>query len=821
MQFADDVALATAIQRPDRRLASKLEIDWGHDGQYDHAYSDFSRLLLSAKRDGAIDSDLPERVNVVIGASSGDVRIRIGGRKRWDEYTAVQLLSPNRFDSPLYGTKVEGTKIRYSRVIYTSEGRKVVRQFTGKIREYYPSVQTGEVELVCQDNLDLNGSPVTFPLWGVGTVSPYFQFWYTDPAVGRPFSTTWLIEEALRQCDYHTGPKPRDGCVSYQTCNGSLLPSFGYGHLAEGTNVDKYPHSLTYSNNNPWEEGLYGLAPRRITDTTTNKAFFNSQSYVYVPQNGTSNGPVNLVWSAWVKFIPSAGASNRYVQSHFWLDDAPAIDGGGSGSYGRATALVYEDGDFRMQVQEGWLADQFGYRTWQWQWDLPAITDGWHYVSFAYKFRNNLIAYELKIDGVAQGTAHVVNSPGAFGFRHGTFGTKYSNPISFTTQIPVQHVQWSSKTLADFPVYVAGEELPPLNDDGLPFAIVNQTRSEIAWIPDTVDKDGWDLLKEIVSAEFGAIYINEYGQVVTIPHAQIRNVTEVMYQDAPTVNDDQLMDFPVNPSVDQYRNAISISWTFRYSQEDIVWRNKSAKDYYLPVGGNIPIDDYPVEDVIAIRSGVNYLSFEDNDEKAIPLWQTSIASCQYANPDLESLGGYVVTLQVRNSQRTFGLGFGAGSMNPACYIGAFKGANQPAMLVAGRRYSDSQTIRKIIRNEAAITANGGKVRMITIGDSPWRQTESTIDAIAGEDLMGDLITPVPAVNEVAIVGDPRIQYLDVLAIENRHSVTGKVFAQVLGRGFDDTDSKFDDRLTLRLIRQPNNWILGDNELSDLGNTTIL
>lgn len=824
MQHVGNFDLQAAIDGSDRRWRLEVLFDWNRNGLFSHTYSDLSAMLVGATRQGVITSDLPSKVNTISGAASSDVRLTLQGNRAATELDAFALFGEYRNDSPLYGIQIEGVKVRYTRVEITRAGPIRTRQFTGRVRSLSLSQNNAQVNLICQDNMEVVAAPVTLPLWAVGYNTPIVESPGIAPGTDRGVDATWVVEEVCRQIGYHTGPLPRPGCISYLTCNGSFLPSMGYGTLVNAVNVTKYSQFITQEIPDPWEQGLYGLAPRRIPSVdlspappkTRNVANWNSQNYVYVPQDGSQHPNINLLFSGWVKFDGPA-AKTGVLQNCYYLDDALNIDGIAIGdlNWGSAQAYCYENGFIGLYVRES--SSLPSPRFWFAEWGDATLT-GWHYVSGLFKFRPTDVTFELWVDGVQKAPTSNDALTGV-GFRHGPVPRiTMNNPIKMQTTIPAQHLQWSvgDATLA---AYVANEQLPVGTDDGLPKAVVSRSSLELDWIPDINGDMGWAVLNELANAEFGTTFFNEFGQLYWMSHAALRTATAAQIANAPVMTTDHMSQFTFSPSLDQHRNSVSVGWSRRFIEQAIVWKASTAREHFASLADEVHNEEVALQEVVAVYwSMTPFATFDPLPDAEIRIDISQAASTQFLNPALDAPPGWDAFVIPRPDQRTMGKRWQIAGAGVDLYVGAFKDANQAAWFVAGRRYTQADTFRKLVINDTALAADGGILRTISINDSPWIQTEAMAERVANA-LLDDVVNPVPAIENVQIKADQRLQYTDVVAFTNSRVSSGRFWVQVLGRAWSDSTAGVRDDLTVRVIRRPNHWILGHSTLSVLGSTT--
>jgi hypothetical protein len=328
---------------------------------------------------------------------------------------------------------------------------------------------------------------------------------------------------------------------------------------------------------------------------------------------------------------------------------------------------------------------------------------------------------------------------------------------------------------------------------------------ELAWIPDCYEVDGWKLLQTIAKEEFGAVYTNEYGQIVYLANSQIRNMEQVAINQAPTISDDHLLGFMMNPTYDQYRNAVSISWTHRQQEWDYVYKNTDALDFRTPHNTSIT-NEINLKEVVSLRVDTTRSSATAPTDEPIPrVGNTRASAVLDTNQTIDAVNtGWGWGVIARPNQRSFGLhrfgGNASVSGSTGVFFGAYIGGQKASIFVKGKRYSEPDIQRITVRNEAEVAAKGERV--LIIPDSEWRNNYATADALA-DAILPYLVTPAPIIENISITADPRLQLLDVVRLESEEGITGALYAQIIGKRSEDrSNGSSVDYLTMRVAVTP-------------------
>lgn len=838
MQYPTDDALAEAVYSNLRAIRGLLEIDWNRNNLYDHPYADLSPVLKEITGDRSITGDLPEQVSTLVGYASGELTVTLGGKRRSEEPNMINLFSEWNTSSPVYGKQTIGTPIRYSRVVYTNEGRKTVRQFTGWIREMELSRDDDTVKLTISDVLDIQGRLSTLPHWAI--VNPELNW-----SPSRPMKLTWVVEELLRQGGRPVGPQPRPDCAAFFSCNGAFLPAFGYGHLADGYQEPYYKHGITRANPNPFAPGKYGWAPVLNNQTQSrmysNYVVCNLNRILQTPERGSTETPITIGVAGWYYSDGSGDHSDTDLTSScmVYLDRTQgvsyAIDWTSGSSYepggGAMNVRVYKDGMVEIIVAEDFSFAATDTRNlWQVATGGPQ-PQGWHYIDTRINFAPNSVTMTVRVDDVLQGLQTLV-TPGAVGFRHRTrlVGGRDENAMFLTANIPCQYIQVYGNATATMLPYDPNMKFPQMNAEGLPFAVIHdQALAELTYIPDVSNESVWDVLQEVCLSDFAVLHTDEYGTIHYVPHYNVRNDWKADYNSGitTTISDEKLLGFVVNPTYDGYKNSINLKYAVRSATLDIVWNNPDP-DSTMGLSGRLLQRWIPLEDVIAVRTiGVLPKLDSNTPPQSPPMgggsagvywdansqtndWQTVVDNGLYG------AGCYHVA-----DQRQFRLDENVSSL-PSPWDGVrftFKGGSQGGIYVPGLRYGESKEGELTVQDSSQIALKG--LRALDLDDHEWRQGQASAQAI-GESILEDTLTPAPVVQNISIPCDPRLQLRDVVEMRSEGGITGKLIGQIIGKTISDnlTDG-FKDILNIRLLKEPGSWILGDPELSILGETTIL
>lgn len=874
MQFPDDADLAAAIANPERIVDALVEFDWNRDGTYSHQYADLSWLVTDAIVDtAAITGNLPEQVNTVVGYSSAELTLRLGGTRfgadldaeiaallndEWNEalatqgMTAEQLFSPYWTPSPLYGFKVAGTPVRYWRIELTATGDRVVRQFTGHVRSFQIDRVDRSVQVIASDVLTLQNAPVTLPMWA--------RVAYPGDALAgcsRPIETGWAVEECFRQASIPTGPVARADAVAYWSCNGSLLPSVGT--ISDGHAEGEWAHSLRWQTHPLFVNGLYGLAPNTTGNTPTAELDRHRNVGLAITPRAVTVPPDNATaqvigFAAWVYVDTTTGFTgtspyNDTRQMRVFLSLWRAHDTTNPENYASNPLLGTGEGTvdeherrgvcFYVAANGAWRAEvRHGGTTIGARWgNSTALTTGWHYIDLRVRFTSTTLEMVSATIDDTPGTWSTLVAPtgpfiGAGSYKPGADLAEFMyNAAVLYTGITCQHVQLFADTSTGIAPYTSGQGLPPKRDSRPLAKLPAGTTGDLTWIPDVFQQPAWEVLKEIAASELAIVHTDEFGTVSFVPNYQARvEADNKLARDMPTITDDNLLGFMVNPTEDQYRNIISIGYTEKFAETGTIWSLQNWRRFTTPENFN-QNEWHPVDNLIAV-----------NTKKVATVHTTLGTDPNYTHNDKGTVNeGVAVYAEDSSTYAPYGWllrpradetrrrGFWmrrftddlTASYTAIQYTKKWASGQDdftPFAYVGGMTYGPSESSTVESRNDTEIAAFGE--RILTLPASDWRSFKDSAELIA-DSLLGDTTTPAPVVDGVEIPSDPRLQLRDVVRLRSEDGITGAIFAQIIGIRRHDGANGSTDTLTMRVLRTPGEWILGDPDLSILGQTTIL
>lgn len=842
MQFPSDTALAAAIAAANVSIRPLLEVDWNRDKYATGAYRDLSKIVSKVDIDFAsLHSDLPSEINAVVGSSSALMKVTLSGRRNTSELFASQLLSKYMVTSPLYPIAKEATPIRYSRVVKTTAGDKTIRQFTGWISEYDIDEASDTVTLTCSDVYDLQTKPVTLPLWARGpNYGPKGANGFLSPM--NVIDVNWVYGEVLRQAGRPVWPTPRSDAIAYWSCAGSMIPSTGFGSLADADDLAS-AHAVAYTYGDsflPFRPGKYDLATDYAGwndngDFTVGHC--RSSRQCNVPNRGTSDpNTIYLGFSGWF-FSTGVGGTSGGASSLMF------VIGAGAGN-GFLQLQVYPGGTVWISLFESPSSGSSNAGvTRTWKWDSAGANTmplGWHWVECYMTFTVSVVTVGLRVDDV-------VKFPNAAGAN--SAGFMYTNNINVyeltnhcvaeARETYMQHVQiWHGFGTPPFasgvqqhPPYIAAGASPP--------ALTTFTSNWLTHIPDRANKYAWDVLKESIEGELGVMFTREDGQLWMMDRDAVyafgigppmgndpglyfgigwfsKNST-TFPDDYEDMSRNKISGLVYNPSADIYRNTISYHVDQTKQIQAIVWESNDPKAFYAASGSTGLFKDIGLPSgTVSIYGKAIDTGASVNSNKP-PLDQTSVSAID-ANALTAIPSGWLATVFWQLNQRFFRFAYGAGILSlQHDLIGAFAGGNQANLQIGGYKYDNSDPYDGGMFITAEVAARGQIT--LDLGTNEWRQFPAKLDSIC-VSLLRDTVKAVPVVRNLSVPVDPRRQLLDVIKLPPSKIVSGDVFAQVVGKRLTDTQNSAQDQLDVRVVQGPVIPAFWDQALWDVGTWTL-
>lgn len=769
MQFSSDTALAAAIAADHRTFAAQLLIDWGGTGLYDHAYSDLSVLVDESATDRSLVGDVPDEVNLVEGYQSAKLTAYLAGTRPGDALSIGEILSPYRPDSPMFGLLNLGVRVKYSIVVGTGEGPKTIRQFTGRVRGIDVD-DTGRTMVLGADYSELLRKAISVRPWAMDSVGRAEDY----PDHVQQIFPQWVIDHILRQCDIYQSPPLASKLTNTATVMFSATLHGAFN--AEVGDTLEFEHAIDVKHNSMWTQGQFGLAANAVPADYSMYSYFTPFAVPWPEGWSVATG-------AWI-YGPRATALGTTEILFCWMNN--------------------DNSELRFRITDAGvlsarLVGTSGYNV---TFTGPTVPAGpaWHYVGVSLR-RMGASGMEAKftVDGVNTTVTSATVYP--------QFASTViqQNLVQIQVGMPTQCVQmWvitTGGTLA-WP-----KDLITSANDLIPGSVLDMGTNGMTRIPDIYQADAWETLREVVGAEYGLLWLDEFG---TVRFADRTTVRTPALADDRTITLDHLNRFAVHDIADGIRNRYTFSVVQGVTYQNVsVFRATQDLEF-----------DAPPESTTVFRASVLNAQYTGRKSMLVVSpwpdaddWIQAGWHAVQRGTATDATGVEVSVYPI--DQRTIAIQV----MNPNTYWLRFiSGAsNRPAMRIDGRQVTEELPRVGSVQHDGSIALYSERV--FEIPSTPWRSYLSSIENLA-RSLLRDTHTSIPTIDRIPVLGDPRSQLRDSVVIDTTR------FGRMLGvmQGINRTLSKSGglvDDLTIRVTHPGGSWVLGDPVMSELGVTTVL
>lgn len=837
MQFGSDASLKEAVTSENRRLSVKLLFDWNRNGLFDHAYSDLSNLVISAELDKSMSGALPPGTPFVEGTAATELSLTLGGHRKASEPPANTIFSKYHPDSPLYNRDdIRSTPVEFYVQEQTDTGHFWVKQFTGWIRSAKTNADSGEVQITCLDAAQKLQDPIWLPAYAVGFGEQVPGGSWTD------FSSHWVIDRVLRTNGYSTTPLPHPDAVYSATLHGGGAPEIGWTCYGNTVQEDS-----TYR----WKGG--GTEPMYLDAVGSGSCEHNGNtSRPIYTDAGNTIGVFQRV-----KHDPSGGSSfvaalNGAPFSSMELNADTYGDKRNTDAYLQLD--IGTDGYVTFGAYNYFSTNNYAQGIGHSQY----INDGlWHYIQAEVSFNTDSVTIRISIDdgGWAEQTfagafpkvAPVAGDPDALPWQPEFPYIEWPLSVQTSFAIGVSDIQVYETKTAKHKIYSSG---------WAPNAILDAGLNKLWAVPEFQEIPSWDILREIVSTEFGSLFVDEQGRVVfrnmdtsrasrTEPDLELSSdkISTVAIQDATdnvvNVITGTVQNYAITPgsAFDAARDSLYYDRSnslnrqlevdrdlnqFRIKDWDVYgitqfWPQVRGMVWPTTVGRNVVgfVTAASWGDGINIRQGISGVAYDgaNNGSDLATTQNPTVDVWPYERNSLYIAvfnQNYTGTIQLSNGKIDTGNPEGAQSNNRTMRY---------CLKIAGAMLTEQREYPWRVDNPDSILEDG--YLPYEIAKNPWTQTLSSMQNLANKLLDDMVLHPVPLIDDITAPMDQRVQLGDTLEIIDAGPLGGSLMTVITGINRRITDEGAVDQYSLKLIFRPASWILGDPNYSILGQTTYL
>lgn len=779
MQLGSDTALQQAIDANQRTVIHEFMVDWNRNGLYDHPLSDLTSICDAITLDRSITGTLPVETTLVEGFSAAQLQVTLSGTREGDAQGIALLLSPYRADSPLFGQGSSLTPCKWSVGLQTLTGSNpLIRQFTGFLVNKQVRSKDRSIVLTCRDGVELLHKQINLPL--------FIQFDTQIATNATRINSQWVLDYVLRQNGIYQSPPMHAKCIFSVTGHGAMIPERGHQARTAGM-------SGVCTEADPIQvPGRWGIA------CNGNGQFCQ----IYFARGNGEFAPLpNRSWSVQFQANADGFAAQRNSNGEAVLAICTGRSMFGPGTTTMAiriarTGLIWTD--FYNAAS---LVQSISHST--------IVGPGWSDVFVTVDFLGATLN-NCTISTPNQTTTGInLSTLSLTPFTMtGACGISYSSPY------PIQNLQVcdatglsSGATLYNPTTFVSQCDLDP----GL---------NEFWSLPIVRGEDSWELLKSVVGAEYGAIGFSEQGRLYFRNRRTARRQNLALNK---TITDDPaLKDLVVSEVAGQVRNSISTLTTPLLSgtHYGVVWEIKDP--YQLPLWPGINWFSFTPD-----KPGI----FDDNTDDGTGsqlTWDSfpdvATAFVVVNRTTLVEIAGVKVNWYVDYAAQELGVDTIKVSVNvPGTQIAIFATTGgAPAFKFGALVASARATITQAYKRQSSIAIyNEQTLKMDQASATRWWQVQSPVQTIA-LGLLKDLKRPIPLLDPIPIVGDPRLQLQDTVRVVDDQGLGGPIDCGLLSIRTDwSGGGGLGQNLILRPFASPGTWILGHAERSILGVTTKL
>jgi hypothetical protein len=785
VQEAGDEALAAAVAARQRRPLVRVEADWQGDGGFAHPYSSLTSMVREVEVSRALTSDLPAEAGLVDGYVSAEATLTLegahpaGGR-------AADLFVPYGAGSLLATEQLVARDVHVDLGLATREGPKLLRQFTGPVRSIAADQRTRQVTVEALDPSERLRALVTMPVCAIGGTA-----WKEDPS-GYPWLTNsqWVIDYVLRRNGIYASPPPHPDALFSATLHGSHAaeiaaqtfipdddPAVRARYDGDWYTVDGHPFGMLYPRGS-WHAADPAVSPgcRHVVDGQV------------IPTAGMGIGI-----SAWVY----CGDGMQEALGTDGPDDFRYLARFQLGPSDRVNMFAWGDGRVGMQYLSA-AGDNSSLSV--------SLNDtgplGWKFVGLYIDFfEPGRAQFYMRVEG----TRWQYTTPPVVNWQD--YGELYPRPrAEIVYSVPMTNVS----------MWVGTE--PPSGiwpgEIHIPEASIEPGLNWLTHLPDVAAADSWGVLQDVVGAEFGTLGFDEWGAPFFRSRASVASGTTSIEKTYTTSA--SIKELAAEVNTDTIRNVVG--WESQAAFSD--WNPQvafEAETYYQ--FNVIPgITDFviPVPPLVIVPEGYEVPQLTPEQWEAFKdeiVWGyvAFFPTGQGLVPDAEVniywslIAPRTGLLTIENlSPRRFELRLPNDTEN---------NPGEPALRLYGHPVTpEPKTLAERFR-PGSMDVYGE--RGYRLPESPWRQLDSASSTVAAS-LLANLANPLPIIEDVPVVGDPRVQIGDTVRLRDRDRIEVVGTVVKVTRRLSKSDG-LADTIAVRPIAPPGvslldsaNYLLDDN-----------
>lgn len=744
-------------------------------------YPDATMAVESITVEREITTDMPAGTRLISGYPTATATVVLSGNMDpTDENTnAAAVFGPYAsLQNPTYHSDDIDSPVVIMQGVYNGAGTELLTVFTGGVDDVLVDPEAGTATLTCLDGRNRLRPTVVLP-------SVAYLSTYLDYAPG--LSSHYVMDLLLRQNGIYTSPPARPNCFLYASMHGSVWPEV---YTAPPASSGFTPSAIMAQNN--------------LSDPVTFALSGAPQDYLALMTPG--------VWSPQVCYSPiltGFGLVGGHVPSlgsagGFYFEGWLKADSTQDGTTGQSRAGVSSSGATFGSMDLSWAWNQGDAATVT-SLTLTRVagssskviagaamsTDAYHHVAILVAFTGSTTATVTStIDGVT--TVNNITGLAAVGAE----GAMTLANFGF--------IGWADS------VQMTTETAPVPIRSFYPTAYLEASANPLIAMVDTTGMDPWTVIQQLAEAEQGVFGQDEQGVF------RFRNRANLLAQPSGRVVSSKasLKTLQTDVGKSTLANHVTASVNaLELSPGQAVW---AATD-------PIYVAAHKTSTFLVSTTGTTLypqaLDFGYTASANIPGQTSWRASTSKAGATAVTSGILVssvsispttLRVSIRNSNS-----FGVWMVSPAILTDVSAGT--PFLYIGGQSAAAPATgVLASSVWQPSIDARSEVA--LPLPDNPWRQDATAAQQLT-DDSVSDLYRPRPILENLTIVGDPRLRLLDRVTIQDPDG--SQLAEDVVLSGIVMVDSATDwtQTLTARAIANPGDWLMGVKGRSETGQST--
>lgn len=718
--------LAAAITARVREPTVRLRVDWDRSGSYsDLAVKDLSADVSSVSCSRELSTDLPAQAKLFAGLAAAEATVTLAHRDPGGDPAkhAAWYYSGLNAASPLAGYDRKGAPVLLEVGFVTDAGPEYVTILTGYVRSLEPSSGGRTATLRIADGSETMRGQVSLPMIiGDGQL--------VMNEVNPALSTTFLADWLLRQVGYYASPPPRAKCLLSATLAGSGWPEVGSLYHFTGLNRSQ----LGYTPGHTTDPARWVMA---VVRSGAGQSMWYNLDTTVAPQAGCDNTNT-FYFQGWFRF-GSAAVDQGMFQALVHGVSEPQISGG----YRGETATPSFNVTFCRGGAEGTTRRTLV---------GPAISPGtgWHFYAVHVTFSSTGATATFRYDNTTFGpvtvsTASVTGQPTLNSSRIG-YGWPSVNQVADLDG-------WAEA------VQITSEAAPPSSwDDAfVPSADVIASPGvyyRILATPVTTE-EAWSLLQTLAGAEYHTAGFSETGRPYWWPRD--RWMTPPYSSPVATLDAKvNLKELASTEATDQVFNKVII----RATQVEVlpngdVWR--ATQNLRVNASASRTLWAELTHPTANVDTSVSYIvspgSSRYHASTAYDGQGTAVSNLSFVVTPFAQSIKIVVTNPNAFAVRLVG-NTGVAGVTPGA----------PSLILAGQPVdfaADNTALRAVASDAGSIARY--EEQLLELPANPFRQDIDQVEGLA-TDLLAALADPPPALQDLPVVADPRLQLGDRVTV---------------------------------------------------------